>query len=104
MPPRNKRRKGAKETEDELFINERLTEIFFNYKQEYDISDDESVGMFEDETQRIDVKDIENVVKEVGIAQWDPSVLVLLEKEEKESQSVDIEKVKLILMTLMVMQ
>lgn len=103
MPPKTKKRKGAKESEEELLINERLTEIFFKYSQNDDSSDeDESVGMFGEEDQQIKIKDVENVVKEVGVVEWDPSVLVLIDQEERENGRISMEKIKTILMTLTV--
>ena len=104
MPPRTKKRKGAKETEEELLIDERLTELFFKYRS--NVSSDEdtetSAGMFEDEDQKIKLKDVEKVVREVHVVEWDPSVLVLLDECERENNRVNVDKIKIIILTLMV--
>ena len=106
MPPKTKKRKGAKESEEELLINERLTEVIFKYRQdesEEEVEDEaEEVSMFEDENPKIKLKDIEKVVKEVDIVEWDPAVMALIEEEERETGRVNMEKIKIILMTLKV--
>ena len=101
MPPRTKKRKGVKESEEELLINERLTEIFFKYRQE-DSDDDEEDAMFEDENPKIKLKDVEKVVKEVGLVEWDEAVLALIDEKERNSGKLDMEKIKIIIMTLIV--
>ena len=42
MPPKTKKRKGVKESEEELLINERLNEIFFKYRQDDSDEEDDS--------------------------------------------------------------
>lgn len=100
MPPKTKKRKGAKESEEELLINERLTEIFFKYCQ--DDEDDDSTQMFEDEDQKVKLKDVEALVKEVDVVKWDPSVLVLIDEGERECGRINREKMMIIIMTLAV--
>ena len=83
-----------------------MTEVIFKYRQdesEEEVEDEaEEVSMFEDENPKIKLKDIEKVVKEVDIVEWDPAVMALIEEEERETGRVNMEKIKIILMTLKV--
>ncbi len=100
MPP--KRRK-VKESEEEILLNEKLTEAFYKYRQEDDETD-ENVGMFasEDELQlRIRIDDIPNVVREVGM-KWDDALTAVLDHSQTESGLIRIDVMKLILATLAV--
>lgn len=92
-------------------VNERLTEVFFKYRQDDSSEEEEkaadssvsgSVGMFEDEDQKIKLKDVEAVVKEVGIVEWDPAVSVLIDEAERASGRLNMEKMKILIMTLLV--
>ena len=103
MTPKTKKRKGVKGRDEELLINERLAEIFFKYRQD-DSDDDEDSGdaMFEDENPKIKLKDVEKVVNEVGLVEWDEAVLALIDENEKKIGKLDMEKIKIMIMTLIV--
>lgn len=90
-------------------VNGRLTEVFFKYRQDDSSEEEEaaaadscSVGMFEDEDQKIKLKDVEAVVKEVGIVEWDPAVSVLIDAAERASGRLNMEKMKILILTLLV--
>lgn len=105
MPPKAKKRK-VKESEEELFIQEKLTEAFFKYRHD-DMEIDgevESVGMFgaeSDEGPKIHVKDMEKVARDIGV-EWDESVLAVVDPEKRQKGIIDIETMKLVVATLLV--
>lgn len=106
MPPKAKKRK-VKESEEELLLQEKLTEAFFKYRHddmEIEGEEGESVGMFgaeSDEGPRIHVKDMEKVARDVGVV-WDESVMAVVDPEKRQKGIIDIETMKLIISTLKV--
>lgn len=111
MPPKTKKRK-VKESEEEILIQEKLTEAFFKYRHDEEVvvvvaaagEDYENVGMFgteSDEIPKIHVSDMERVAKEVGI-EWDEVAMIVVDKEKMQKGIIDIETMKLVIATLKV--
>ena len=105
MPPKTKKRK-VKESEEELLLQEKLTEAFFKYRHDEEVEEfeDENVGMFgteSDEIPKIHVRDMEKVVEEVGV-EWDEVVMAVVDQEKIQKGIIDIETMKLVIATLKV--
>ena len=45
---------------------------------------------------------MEKVVNEVGLVEWDETVLALIDENERKIGKLDMEKIKIMIMTLMV--
>ena len=101
MPPRAKKRK-VKDTEEELLLHEKLTEAFFKYRYEEDDEGDE-IGMFsaEKEEARIKIEDMSKVVEAVGI-EWDEAVTAVLDREQMEIGTINMDAMKMIIVALKV--
>lgn len=105
MPPKTKKRK-VKESEEEILLQEKLTEAFFKYRHdETEIEEeDENVGMFgteSDEIPKIHMSDMERVAEEVGVV-WDDAVMAVVDFEKRQKGIIDIETMKLVIATLIV--
>ena len=104
MPPKAKKRK-VKESEEEVLLQEKLTEAFFKYRYEAETEEEDgNVGMFateEDEMPKIHVSDMERVAEDVGV-EWDEAVMSLLGLEQRQKGIIDMGTMKLIIATLKV--
>ena len=105
MPPKTKKRK-VKESEEELLLQEKLTEAFFKYRHDEEAKEleDENVGMFgteSDEIPKIHVSDMERVAEEVGV-DWDEVAMAVVDQEKIQKGIIDIETMKLVIATLKV--
>lgn len=104
MPPKTKKRK-VKENEEELLLQEKLTEAFYKYRHDEEAEEeDENVGMFgteSDEIPKIHVSDMERVAEEVGL-EWDEVAMTVVDQEKRQKGIIDIETMKLVIATLKV--
>ena len=104
MPPKGKKRK-TKETEDEILYQGQLQISFFKHRYD-EVEIDETVKdengdgnengfMFEEENPKILINSLKDISVDLGL-KWDPAVLSILDSEQREKSTIDLERTKLI--------
>lgn len=94
MPPKCKKRK-TKETEDEILYQEQLQISFFKHRYDEDENEDGNDFMFEEENPKILLNSLKEISVDLGL-KWDPAVLSILDPEQQEKKTIDLERTKLI--------